>query len=781
MIWNFNENGEAFLREAAEEADRQKLMLQLKTCKVREELPNKRANLTNEEANAYNQKVLDIVKGIGNFIRTYLIGGLLTNDDERLQQHEKLLGVMLCPGDVNNTTINAWRAKISKMFMDGYDDGVFTISLQQIYESLCIKNPIHPSDNRPLELTGSQAYLLKLTISHSHHLTGSNTIFYDCNPLHFEFDNQADNNSKKSCSRFPWFRICQCTHQCHPRLELLLDKERFENEIKTQLLMIGGFFPADDEIGIREKIRDLFIMHFQRNSNQALPEYLLDENKPQLLEPQYSHFEKLRPRFDLNADGDGIYCTRQQCKLTLNQILRGEKNVPKGLLGFLDVALRELTPAVAPRVKKLEDDDQYDRSVPGQRWSQADAIDENLLQFQRVLAMGIALRHVIEGRFTYNHEGMSMGEHSVNSLLYDGVLDEDQQMVTFDITSRGLRNDYLENKRKTKFGVHIARLMKTLEIYFDHHDKWLELDDGGTEFANPQVFLNFTSISNPPRTVLTPQQAHCQVVQASHTTHPEAIRYTDPITPQEGGFARDANPDNTVQEPEEINLHRGICSVRPVIPCMNMCQCHPKYKCAPVLHKLNERYINDTALVQWQLGDNGRFPRMSIKDIRKALIVEVREAYKCQGVPAPDFIKVAEHFLQKGIVFPEYDCVNCEAKVHHTLAEVDACGKQKPAADQDNRVEVNYDDIKGNDDYLVEILGLMKEWGWGNWTNIWKRTTSFKVHDDARDSLLRQKTNSSPIKKYCGRNQIDFELLTKCSGIKYGCPCELHDEEDSDE
>ncbi len=776
MLWDYDANGEAFLRNVADEADRQKQKLRLIPCKVREEQKDKRANLTNDEANKHNQNVLDYVKGIGYFIRNSLIEGRLTNDDTRLQPHEKLLGVMLCPETGGTAVQNAWKAKITKIFMDGYQDGVFTIDLQQIYESLCIKNPINPSDNKPLILTGAQAYKLKLTISHKHHLVGA-SIIYDCNPNNFEFDNQADNNAKKSCSYLHWLRACQCTHQCHPRLELL-DEKRYENEVIRELLMIGGLFPSDGEIEIREKIRDAFIQHHQRN-HQAPPDYLSDENKTKLMEPKYPHFEGLRPRFDLNAAGEGMYCSRQGCYVTWKQILMEEKYVPKGLLDFLNDTLKQLTPVDPPRVEKLKKDDEYDRSVPGQRKSQDDAITENLYQFQRVLAIGVALRYAIEGKFIFNHPGMAEQEGSVNTLLHDGVLGENQQTIQFTLNTGGLRNTYLENESKTSFNVNIARLLKTVQIYIDHHNKWLELDGGGTEFANPQVLVKHTSISNPPRTVLTPQQAHSQLLHASHDTHPESTRYTDPNTPQAGGEARDANPDNTNMEPEIINVHRGICSARPDLPSRKMCTCHPTYPCAPVLHKLDERYINDNALVQWLLGDNGRFPKMSIQDIRKKLIAEVRKAYECQGVTVPPFIKVLE-LLPENVVFPEYPCQNCgQGKAHLTLAEVKACGQQQPpAADQDNRVVVDYKDIKENDNYLGEIVGLIKDWGWGKWTIIWKRATLFKANDrlcsGGTTKLTDKSYTSSPIKKYCGRKQIDFELLTECSGIKFGCLCNLH-------
>jgi hypothetical protein len=198
-----------------------------------------------------------------------------------------------------------------------------------------------------------------------------------------------------------------------------------------------------------------------------------------------------------------------------------------------------------------------------------------------------------------------------------------------------------------------------------------------------------------------------------------------------------------------------------------------------VLHKLDERYINDTALVQWLLGDNGRFPKMSIQDIRKKLIAEVREAYECQGVTVPPFIKVLE-LLPENVVLPEYPCQNqnCgQGKAHHTLAEAKACGQQQPPADQDDRVVVDYKDIKENEDYLEEIVGLIKDWGWGNWAIIWKRATLFKANDrlcSGTTRLTDKNKSSTPIKKYCGRKQIDFELLTNCSGIKFGCLCNLH-------
>ena len=228
-VWNYQQlyDTEA-LQHAADAASSQGENLHAVTCRVRDEENHMSCVLNSMETNKFNNKVHGCCSNIANYIETYLIPGRLTHDDERLESHEKAIGVMvyndnLLPFSEKKLRELCWKAKISKMFIESYESK--DNFLQTICHSLCITNP---SDQIPL--TGSEAYLQKLEVSHSVHLP----VIYDCNPNHFEFENRFANMSKKSCSNQFWRRECQCDVPCHPRCALL-DRIRFENEVSMAL------------------------------------------------------------------------------------------------------------------------------------------------------------------------------------------------------------------------------------------------------------------------------------------------------------------------------------------------------------------------------------------------------------------------------------------------------------------------------------------------------------------------------------------------------------------
>eukprot|EP00984_Skeletonema_dohrnii_P008008 scaffold2944_cov155-Skeletonema_dohrnii-CCMP3373.AAC.25 len=812
--WNYLQYGEGVLKRAAEMATREGNNLKQVTCNVREETDHRRNSLTQEAANKYNKNMLGICKGLGKYIKNYLITERLKADDDRLQRHERALHVMVHEGVMVTDNDLAWMAKLSQMFIEqcivGFDP-VKEDGLKDILRSVSITNPIHPQTNDVMCLSGALAFQQQLTISHINHLQGGGYFVYDCNPKNSHLENHATNVSKRSCGRFFWIRACQCDKRCQHRC-VLLDRKRYEYEVQTQLVMCCGFWPSACEAEIRSNIRDKFIAHHTKYE-QVLPEYLSDAKKDDLLRAQYPELEGLRRRFDMNKKGPGILCPRQG-RVTFMEVLRGTKDIPKGLLQFLDHKLRALKPVKA-KVVVTRNDANADRSVPGSYISQ-DCVDkENLWQFQRILAMSNTLKMIVKEEFVFDHPEMSQEERAVDSLLYSGKLDAYMQMIGFKI-SDGLRNGYLRNDylegegNKRQFHVSLARLLKTVQIYFDQHDDWLEMSTGedaeqddwlemstsdgaasdgagedGEErncYADPQLYLEHTSIRSPTNgTPLTPQLASAQVLNASHTTHPVPTRHTNPIEGQMGGDPRDANPDNVVKEEEPINVCRSICAIRPSIPCMNECMCHPDYPCKAVLSKLDEKYVNQTVLMHSQLGPHGRYPDANgdISTIQQEVLQEVKLAYTHQGVDVPEFVGIQEEYG----AFLIYNCNEC-GKEYRTLEEANhCCSEQQQVSNEDNRVIVGGTDFNDNEVYQAEVLRLVKEWGAINRTMIMKKT-SFKFQSEK--GLTKQITKISdrspgPFARYCEDNNVQFDILTKCSGKRFGCTCQLHDERDDDE
>ena len=414
-----------------------------------------------------------------------------------------------------------------------------------------------------------------------------------------------------------------------------------------------------------------------------LPDYLSEEKRNELLSCKYGDLERMRRRrFDMNAGDGGIWCDRQGAFVTLMEVLRGEKDVPDGMIESLEEQLRDLTPVEAT-VEQTFDDTIVDRSKPGVRFTQAQVDKENLLSFQRVLAMIETLKMIVNGDFVFDHADMAKEERAVNAVLYKGVLGTGVQKIAF--KANKFRNHYVESTdyNKEAFHVTLPRLLKTLQIFFDKQEEWRAMspsgggfgDDEVRRFADPQEYLNHISIRSPRNgPPLSPQLAAIQVLHASHLTHPDAFRYTNEIEPQIGGVPRDANPDNTILENATLNLHRSICSKFPCIPCLKRCQCHPNpiHRCKPLLYKLDERYFISTVIVQSQLGIHGRYPGESIATIQEKVLQEIREAYECQGKEVPTFVTTYE-----GAGYGQFFTYQCSkppcTKKYATIEEANHC------------------------------------------------------------------------------------------------------------
>ncbi len=850
-VWDYKEYD---LQKYANKAKAQKPLLRPIVCEVLDNGKNKQCQLTQAEANTWNKKLHSLCTGIGPYIEKYLITRRLTQDKSRLQPHEIAVGTMVYSGvqDSNRKTLFnlLWKAKITQLFIEKCEDNPNADNcLREVLHSLSITNPTNPNTGDNIILSGTEAYLLKLTISHTNHLNGK---IVDCNPKNFHGENHPSNISKKSCGKYFFMRlVCQCAKKCGNRSAWLLKQEFLEHHVRTQLLMAFGFWPSYSEEKIREEIRKAFIAYLEHN-DQEIPSYLSEDNKSNLLKSQHQDIANIRGgmRFDMNAPGKGIYCTRQKCYVTFMDIFSGDKDIPVGLLEELE----EQMPALRPVAAQVDDEDndvveedeedeeedyeeeeegegenevaQRDRFLPGTRMSQEKVDEENLHNMQRVLAMKHTLEMLARCDFTNQHRASSMQERAVNSIHHIGTLYDNVQSIDFRSSGGDFTNDYLKRMKKNVFNVTVPRLLKTLQLFIDHHevwrklrkdndgDDWLESSDeddndeddeeeedvpmlvprddedeeGGDDdeededrsYARMQDFLGFISIQSASGVALQPHEAYVQVLHASHMTHPAMPRHVNPLQPQLCGEVRDGNPDNTKLEEADLNLHRGVCSLRPSIPCMGQCTCHPVHKCAPNLSKLGEREIQEETIVHSQLGINGRYPGKDMVFIRGELAKETRDAFIAQNKTVPPFIS---GYLENQGTFFEYKCPH--PRCNETYMRYDQCAQcieqhqqqeqqQQQPPDGDTRAVVaNLASFLRNETYKNEYLTLIKYWGWGRVAIIEKKL-SFKFE---KSSSCYDFRNKAKFIKYCEEEKdVDYATLKQCNGMRFGCPCNLHEE-----
>ena len=742
------------------------------TTLVRNE-PKSHATLTQAEVDEYNQAIFKELSTLYWFIDEYLASGDLSADDPRLVLPEqRALDIMLISnrGETDRELVR-W-VKIAQLFLDKYSarvreglspDGI----LQDLNRQLCI------TQNGDTQLTAAQAFKQKRVVAHRHHYNSNGEgHFADYNPLNIVLRNAEANMAQKTCSLHFWRYPCQCPlvpsepeeGRCHPRCHVLTE-DFFELNVQIELVSIGsGLYPTLGEVDIRRKIREAFRRHCAEHDYTG-HEYLSDDNEENLLTARYERFENLRERFDVNAPGDGTYCTRQQTNVTLDEILNGIKDIPRGLLRNLEQQAQQLRPLTEPRISD-ETADQSRLLYGGIDRESVRVLNHRTLT--RAVAMIDLLRMITVGDFITDHEGLTDEEKDADVLLHNGKLGTKGEAQVLEFTHPN-HND------GQRFHHTLPRALKMLQLYIDHCRHWKITPND--DFPNLAKFVRFFSVLSPVGDALPQQLAAAQELQASHTHH---LRSTKD--------ARCVNPRHMWVESKWLNMLHGICSLIPEIPCKGQCKCHPTQgqDCLPCFFKLTDERLYDDALTQCQLGESGRFGSVDFDTALRKVASDWREIFRNSEHNEPDFLSFV---LNHGSLPVRY-CGTCREEFRlQRLANNHRCNENEQEEDAAAVVkpQKNMGQILKDDGLMREVLDAILKWGLtGNvgrgsrgstWTFVGKQLSFTPAHRHA----LRRLITDSRFQDYCATLDPPLTIvgeegnrLLVCDGSRNGCPCDLH-------
>jgi hypothetical protein len=786
-VWNYPEqtkttaggtviSGIELLKSAADEADRQVKVVSgefiiefIRTVVINEPKAMKsqgRTLLSQKQVSKWNKQILKDIRSIGKFIRRFLITQRLSASHNDLKAEERALDMMFITGNSKaRVDVSTQRvAKLTQLFLDKYcseDDDNVDGFLFRLHKCLCITQI-----NGTLRLTAQQAAQQQLEICHKHHYLnlddkGQNGTC-DLNPLNVTFRNRDANMAQKSCSKYFYYRQCQCPKvyiesdggACNPRCHVLT-REFYEQEVQVELVSIGGLFPTAKEVEIRSNIRDAFIQHCERHEYTE-HDYLSDNNKAELLLPLYPHYETLRKRFDINAPGQGMYDERQGENVTFDSMFNPtipaseRKHLPKGFLNDLQKQLRRLTMPIEPDVStERADTSKLLRSgIDKER-----ANDLNQKAYQRMKMMPKAIGKLLNGDLTTKRKGMTHEEKLGGAFVSDSLTltDSDAQVLKYNGAACTM-----------------PRLMKTIRDFIDHSEHWKE--NPNDAYPSVQKYLNHIAVKSAGQ--LSQVLAAAQEFEASHTNHLRSTRAN-----------RDLNPQHMWLENKHRNQAHGICGLLPEIPCSGNCQCHSilHYKCDKCFFKLDDEYVFDRAVLESQLGLFGQYGIKSYFEARTLFVKELKAVFESADKDVPDFLLFMEEHPELNLCVP---CEECEVE-YPSIRECEECC---PAVEEVEEPRmVSSEELEDSDELMKEVLSAMLLHGVNSpcWTSkvleelSSSTTPSFSTEPMNLLSFLFPASSRKPFHVFCARLGIVVgsgeNCLVRCEGARSGCPCKLHD------
>ena len=723
--------------------------------------------LSQTQVNDYNKLVYKDICYIGTFIRDYLITKRLSASE--LNPNEKALDMMHISGNKKGSQAKYARvAKLTQLFVDKYcsdDNGNIERYIFHLHKCLSITQI-----DGTLRLTAQQAAQQKLEICHKHHYLDldddGRQRTYDLNPLNAAFRNHDVNIGQRSCSRYFWYRqVCQCPPihiesdggVCHPRCHVLT-KEFYEQEVQVELVSIGGLFPTANEVEIRSKIRNAFIDHCKIHDYKEHG-YLSDDNSAALLAPQYPHLENLRKRFDINAQGQGMFCSRQGERVFFDELFSpntppgARRNLPVGFLEDLEKQLRTLNMPIEPNVE----DDEADTTTllrSGIDKKRANMLNQRTVN--RMKMMPKAIRLLLKGDLTTENEDMTQ-EEKLGGAFVSGSLK---------LENNGRPQSVQRNGKSCT----MPRLMKTIRDFIDHSEHWKENPED--PYPSVQKYLNHLAVKSAGDIKLSQVLAAAQEFEASHTNHLRSTRAN-----------RDLNPRHIWLETKDRNLAHGICGLLPEIPCSGKCKCHERHKCDKCFFKLDDEYVFDRAVLESQLGLFGQYGIKSYFEARALIVEELKDVFEKANKDVPRFLLFMEKHPGRHL---SVLCKKCRRKSFPSMRECEGCC---PAVDEVEEPRmISIEQLEDSDELMKEVLRAMLLHGVNNplgWTTTVleelssSTTPSLSTAPINLSSLLYPDGSRKPFHILCAGLGISVDSgenrLLLCEGARSGCPCKLHD------
>lgn len=733
--------------------------------------------ITNQAANDYNEKTHTMCEELPSFYQE-LVPLLIANHPD-LSDDERLVDAMLFDG----VTFEG-ACKLQRMMYGGFNvplpwmmqllhlysqpryfnhDGN---GLQKLLDEISIQN-----EDPSIKLNGREAAMQQLQLLHLHHQNCGGPkakLGRDSNPYGTALGNRLANLAGKRCALYLWV-LCQCPIPCYPHdtKAALAVRSRYEHDIQSELVKgLFGRFPGLNESEIRAKIFQRYEGVFA-DEGLAAPQFLFDAD---VLVPRYAALEALRPRVDLTSLPRGILLQDGTTRVTFDDVVRHQASLPTGFLQSFREELQHLEPVTCEL--DTEDDDLKQRVHM-----------QNVQILQRVLGMYPVFLHAVQGNIASDVRGMTDDERKAGALLYSTrpLPEDDVQQLKFSAKAKWnmstVVNTYVKERGTPKEMMPTCPVTtKYAQLYFDYYDFWRAR--GGISF-----FLNVVSIVSPEGGLLHPTLVSPQWFEASHTTH---------LPLSETKTARDTNYDNITQESADDNDGRTICSARPELPCIRECLC--RTECKPCLFKLSEKNLNEIVTAQLKLGQFGRFPGLTEGQIRARYVSLYCRAYDEQGVARPPYLahyaanaaaNAELNLNDEGLELekiPHWDCSTCDEvfTTHDLAAAHEEAAHSPPTSEDSSSASAAAPDTRvarAPNQFLVandlELLGLIKLWGWGKWDIITPRLTTCRPVDE---HTLKNRAGGARFRRNCivVHSGLTTPALKNCEGEKHGCACVLH-------